>query len=109
MFEIKPGLRIAILTALGVSLVWTAALLSYRFVNPPASTLMIGHYLTGRPVNQRATVRGSDRRLRRCPAGNGAGTCAGDLNERAAIHDEIRVAGSCAAWCGGAKDPSPQP
>ena len=28
-------------------------MLAYRYVDPPASTLMIGHYLTGRPVSQR--------------------------------------------------------
>lgn len=49
------GLRLAILTVLAVCLLWAAALLAYRFIDPPASTLMIGQYLTGRTIEKRWT------------------------------------------------------
>ena len=47
------GVRLLILTGLALGLFWTLALLSYRHVNPPASTLMLGQYLTGRTLEQR--------------------------------------------------------
>jgi monofunctional glycosyltransferase len=45
--------RALILLLLAVGLIWTLALVAYRYIDPPASTLMLGHTLTGRPVTQR--------------------------------------------------------
>lgn len=47
------GVRLAILSVLALGLFWTLALLAYRHVDPPASTLMLGQYLTGRTLEQR--------------------------------------------------------
>ena len=47
------GVRLAILSVLALGVFWTLALLAYRHVDPPTSTLMLGQYLTGRTLAQR--------------------------------------------------------
>jgi monofunctional glycosyltransferase len=47
------GVRLAILATMALVLFWTVALLAYRAIDPPASTLMLGQYVTGRSIEQR--------------------------------------------------------
>lgn len=46
----KRGIKLLVWMAIGWLALVLALIVAYRFVNPPASTLMLQHWLTGQPV-----------------------------------------------------------
>ncbi|WP_409563311.1 monofunctional biosynthetic peptidoglycan transglycosylase [Hyphomicrobium sp. MC8b] len=49
---LKRGLKLLVWIAIGWLALVLALIVAYRFVNPPASMLMLQHWLTGQPVVQ---------------------------------------------------------
>lgn len=50
---VKRGLKLLLWIAIGWLALVLALIVAYRFVNPPASVLMLQHWLTGQPVVQK--------------------------------------------------------